>query len=1369
MNQVSKIKRIKIILLLCLAFILAVSILSANEKTEAVSPKVAFHGGADQAQQKQPQQPERQVLGHKRGKVSAGSAGCLVCHVGTETMHFDGDDDVGIAGCVGCHGGNASETIDKDKAHVLPKNKDLFNKDRTAQLERLNALWLKESAEYIRFINPGDFRVADISCGTNECHEKEVMWMKKSMMTHGGMLWGAALYNNGAYPLKDAHFGESYSMEGKSQAIFTNPAPSPQETLLKGVLPVLMPLPRWEIMQPGNVLRVFERGGEIKGLPSDIGSPSTFELGGKPEVKLSDRGFGTRLRTDPVFLGLQKTRLLDPLLSFPGTNDNPGDFRGSGCTACHVVYANDRDPKHSGPYAKFGNLGLGSTADPTIPKGEKGHPISHQMTNGVPSSQCMTCHIHPGGNMVLGYYGMTWWDNETDGHLMYPEKQPGLSSEQKDEIAFRNPEGAALRGKWGQDWNFLANIWNDVNPKAKMVQFGDLHGHGWVFRNVYKTDRKGNMVTSRGQKIDPEDPEKFNKGVLKDDIHQRLGMHCADCHVSTDVHGNGNLYNEPRAAIQLDCIDCHGTIDKPATLLASGPAAGNWRFQGKVTTLGEDKASIKVRDRKDESKEILLTKDLSSVRVRDENGRLIPMFQRASKEHPIKKKRPDGRDIEYKNGEIIQNSIVEPGKWWRVVQTVDTVTKGKGDYSEASAYAKTIQRDNKTWGDNKIPDPLLAHANSNMACYSCHTSWTTSCFGCHLPMVANKQKPMLHNEGTDELRNYTQYNFQTLRDDIYMLGKDGTVTGHRIAPTRSTCAVLVGSQNQNRNWLYSQQQTISSDGYSGHAFSTFVPHTVSTSDTKVCTDCHISKANDNNAVMAQLLMQGTNFVNFIGRYAWVAAGDEGMHAIAVTERDEPQAVIGSTLHKLAYPEEYNKHARNNDVLSEAYEHTAKEAGPIGMFKKPGKALDIQVRGEYAYVANGPRGLQVYDIANIDNKDFSERITTAPVSPFGQKFYVKTKYATGVASPSTLAVDPLRKKRPENQEAEYRDDKQPIHLIYGFLYVSDAEEGLVVVGDPKKGVVTLLDGNPSNNFLKRALAFNPGDQLKGASSITIAGVYAYITCDKGLAIINLNNPLDPKLVTVLTEFKKPHAVEVQFRYAFVTDEEGLRVVDVTLPEQPKVVENALVPLAEAKGLYLARTYAYVAAGKDGLAIVDIEKPEKPTLDLMFNAEGKLNDAHDVKVGMTNNSLFAYVADGHNGLRVVQLMSPDDTPTIFGFSPKITKPKLIASFPLGEALAVSKGIDRDRAVDESGNQIGVFNRRGSRPFNLEEMHRLYLKDEQVYTVSNDPPRQQRKAPVKADISSIESTGSIISMASKYWMHLLFGMITVMGFVGLRRRKG
>jgi hypothetical protein len=90
---------------------------------------------------------------------------------------------------------------------------------------------------------------------------------------------------------------------------------------------------------------------------AEIGNPDTERPPGQPDLKLSDRGLGTSLRTDPVFLGLQKTRLLDPLLSLPGTNDQPGDYRASGCSGCHVLYANDRDQTHGEQTSAFGNTG----------------------------------------------------------------------------------------------------------------------------------------------------------------------------------------------------------------------------------------------------------------------------------------------------------------------------------------------------------------------------------------------------------------------------------------------------------------------------------------------------------------------------------------------------------------------------------------------------------------------------------------------------------------------------------------------------------------------------------------------------------------------------------------------------------------------------------------------------------------------------------------------------------------------------------------------------------------------------------------------------------------------------------------------------
>ncbi|MGH9242586.1 MAG: hypothetical protein ACRD3G_31440, partial [Vicinamibacterales bacterium] len=115
--------------------------------------------------------------------------------------------------------------------------------------------------------------------------------------------------------------------------------------------------------------------------------------------------------------------------------------------------------------------------------------------------------------------------------------------------------------------------------------------------------------------------------------------------------------------------------------------------------------------------------------------------------------------------------------------------------------------------------------------------------------------------------------------------------------------------------------------------------------------------------------------------------------------------------------------------------------------------------------------------------------------------------------------------------------------------------------------------------------------------------------------------------------------------------------------------------------------------------------------------------DVVVASTNASLFAYVADGKNGLKVLQLTSPDSQPRFYGFSPE-PRPELIATYRTSSpALALSKGLDRDRAVDETGHQMAVFGRIGSRPFNLEEMQELYLDNKGNPWYVTDAVEQQK----------------------------------------------
>jgi hypothetical protein len=1220
------------------------------------------------------------LLAQTEEVAGAKSAGCVRCHEGAHDPH---SKETVRLGCIDCHGGDAAAG-DKAHAHVAPRFPEAW--PTSANPVRSYTLLNHESPDFIRFVNPGDLRVAHISCGTSGCHPKEVLQNRKSMMTHGCMLWGAALYNNGAVPFKWPRFGESYSMNGAPQRLLTVPPPTEQEMSKKGVLPFLDPPLRFEVSQPANILRIFERGGRFR---PETGLPDPEEDPGRPFLtRLSTRGLGTENRTDPVFIGLQKTRLFDPTLNFLGTNDHPGDYRSGGCSACHVLYANDRSRAQSGPFAAYGNRGLTRNPDPTIPKDEPGHPIAHRFTTAIPTSQCLVCHVHPGTNVMNTYGGWMWWDEETDGELMYPARQKYPTSEQVVNSQMSNPDETAAKGLWS-DPRFLENL-TDLNGRTRHTQFADFHGHGWVFRAVFKKDRKGNLLDYKGNILPNVGNEALRAAmdwqlqapcdrqqregvpVHLMDIHLQKGMHCVDCHYVQDNHGNTKLYGEVRAAIEIQCIDCHGTVGKAATLKTSGPASD---------TSGPD------------------GRDLRALRT------------------PFGKRR-----FEQRGDVLVQNSMVEEGLAWEVPQTKDTIDPKSKHYSAKAALAKTVRFDaggNFEWGD--VPaggEKCLAHQNSNMSCIACHSSWNASCYGCHLPQKANKKVPGLHYDG-DVSRNYVSYNFQTLRDDVYMLARDGDVTGNRIGPARSSCAIHVGSYNGNRESIYVQQQTISAEGPSGIAFSTNVPHTVrGVGDTKMCTDCHVSKKDDNNAIMAQLLMQGTQYLNFMGKYCWVAAGTDGLAAAVVTERDEPQAVIGSTLHRLAYPDDYARHVRRGRMLEHGYEHNGRDISeqvthPLG--KADVRA--VQMRGEYLYAACGEDGVRVFDVSMIDHKGFSERFFTAPVSPLGQRFYVRTRCAMSVASPTTLAPDPTRTHDPKNRET-------PIHALYGYLYVADKYEGLILIG-----AATTINGNPLDNFLNREVTFNPDGILNGARAVTIAGTRAYVCCDAGIVVVALDDPKKPEVKAVVGAdvVSEPRCVQVQFRYAYVCDAEGVKVLDVTDPDHPRRV--GALELAEANSIYLARTYAYVAAGRRGLVILDIEKAESPRIDQVFDAGGCINDCRDVKLGITYVSEFAYLADGKNGLRVVQLTSPE-TPGNDGYSPRPT-PELVATYHVkGECLAVSKGLDRDRAVDESGNQLSVFGRVGAHPLSLEDQHKLYLRGKDVWKVSDDPADYPPALPLRKE---------------------------------------
>ncbi len=1239
-------------------------------------------------------------------QVEAKSAGCRSCHTSTDawTMH---KSEAVLLGCTDCHGGDAKVMATglaksdpnyarlRDQAHVLPRYPKSWGFPSSAHPQRSYNLLNREAPEFVRFVNPSDYRVARQSCGA--CHMSQIEANERSLMATGAMLLGGASYNNGILPYKNYVLGEAYTDKGEAAKVVSPgnpPGTVTDEQKKRGALPALYPIPTWQVTPPADIFRVFERGGRTIGtqfpeigLPDSKGELQLLEEPGRPEIRQSNRGVATGLRVAIPVLNIHKTRLNDPFTWFMGTNDQPGDYRTSGCAACHVVYANDREPRHSVGYFQFGRDGQSASLDPTISKTESGHPIHHEFTRAIPTSQCMVCHMHQPNMFMNTYLGYIMWDYESDAPSMWPEKQKYPTAEEVRKVEDRNPEGAAPRGKWAS-LDFLRNVF-DLNPKLHDTQFADYHGHGWNFRAIFKRDREGNLLDANGHVVAPDDPEKWRlkgqgkfvppgvnpgKAVQMMDIHAEKGMQCADCHFAQDSHGNGLIMGEVANAVEIGCRDCHGTINNYPTLKTSGPAAapnGN---------------------------------DLSVLRNSDGQRR----FEWVER---------DGSQV------LIQRSIIDPKLEWRVKLVKDSVDPESPDFNPLAARAKLMSRttaDGKqfNWGPG-VATKDLAHKDSEMECFSCHTSWTTSCGGCHLPIEAN-WKTSSHKYEPQTTRNFATYNPQVARDDMFQLGRHMTTKGNMIAPVRSSSALILSSTNINRERIYVQQPPISAIGFSSQAFAPHFPHTVRTTETKTCDDCHVSAANDNNAIMAQLLLLGTNYVNFLGMHAYLGL-DQGIEAVRVTEWTEPQAVFGSYLQKYAYPDFYKQHVERNhrelidwrrgDTFDK---HLSGETNPVEDIVNPthstgGPARCIQLRGEFLYVAEGKGGFRVYDVASIANKDISEKILTAPFSPLGQDMHVGSRNATCMALPTNQSIAPLR----NTPEMRASNQEQAFHPIYNYAVVTDSEEGLILVD-----INTLTDREPRNNFLHRALTWNPGGVLNGARHVTLGGDYAYIAANAGLVVVNLSDPMKPRLVATIA-LPDVRASALQFRYLFVTDARGVEVVDVTKMEHPHLVEGASFPLANAQRLYVARTYAYVAAKQDGLVILDVKNPEHPKLYQKVTFDGKLNDAEDVVVASTNASLFAYVADGKNGLMVLQLTSPESQPNFYGFSPA-PKPELIAwARTKTPALAISKGLDRDRAVDETGGQIAVFGRLGSRPFTRPEMEQFFIDWRgDPYKVTNTP---------------------------------------------------
>ncbi len=397
-------------------------------------------------------EPEKSELA-KQGQADADrkSTGCVTCHTKTDSPSMHTATTVKL-GCIDCHGGKVevrapegvaagspSYEAAKKQAHVLPRNTEVWRTSANPDALLHGDLAGEPGVRPLRQPGRPARRPAHVRPRRLPSHRG-----RPGREEHDDarpMLWGAALYNNGGVPVKRPLRRELQSRRPARSGVQTVPPPTAEETAKKGVLPFLDPLPRFEMSQPGNILRIFERGRRVR---SRSASPTLNEPPGKP----ANRPQPPRPRhPEPHRSGLHRPAEDAPARpdAVPPRHQRPPrrlplqrlhrlPRRSTPTTARRSTrrpYAAVRQPRPDG---------VGRPDDPEGRAGPSDRAPVHATRSRPASASSATSTPAPTSrNSYLGYM---WWDEETDGELMYPaQEQQAHRRRRCADIAARQPGG----------------------------------------------------------------------------------------------------------------------------------------------------------------------------------------------------------------------------------------------------------------------------------------------------------------------------------------------------------------------------------------------------------------------------------------------------------------------------------------------------------------------------------------------------------------------------------------------------------------------------------------------------------------------------------------------------------------------------------------------------------------------------------------------------------------------------------------------------------------------------------------------------------------------------------------------------------------
>ena len=527
---------------------------------------------------------------------------CMRCHNGSlhddysgpglENPHeFPGAE---VLLCTQCHGGDPNG-VDAASSHVPPPpsigDRDQQATDPHAWFNKLTLAGIDKvpdytvngvtytGIDYLQFLNPGDLRVSTLQRGCGACHAAHSTSMARAPLGFEMGIFSGAFYAVGLDNAIPAHQGlfedtaADYAWRAVEDPTHTH---DPNDV---GKIGQLLEAPVWSSRT--TIGPEYLRNNQDFAAANLVGDVNP------------DGSLVTNSRLAKLYQEMVAFTCGDCHLGSSGANNRYGDFRPSGCSACHMPYSLDGRSRSRDP-----NVPKNEPLDPDdIDEPERAHVRSHKIrgvartlsngvaVEGIDDHTCAGCH--QGSNrMVMQYWGIRL-DQNQDVHrgFQYPANPVSYQTTRLDTRLF-DPEVGN-------------NTFNGRNHNQYLL-FEDYDGDG--------------------------------RDDTPEDVHYAAGMGCVDCHGTVDLHGDvaneGAINSRMGHAVTIRCQDCHGT----AAAYAATTSGQN--YAGVTTTLGVDSEGNALRHvERDGTGNFWLTSKVSGNRlyvpqVRDvivDSGKLHPV------------------------------------------------------------------------------------------------------------------------------------------------------------------------------------------------------------------------------------------------------------------------------------------------------------------------------------------------------------------------------------------------------------------------------------------------------------------------------------------------------------------------------------------------------------------------------------------------------------------------------------------------------------------------------------------------------------------------------------------------------------------------